>query len=269
MRPLIDTPLEIWEGVSAADLASHWRLPAVHLFSAVGSTNDVARRLADAGEPAGTLVLADEQLAGRGRGVRAWSSPPGVGLWCSFLYSGAPSAEVERLPIRVALAIAEALGPWVGNDLRVKWPNDLYLGGRKLGGILCEASWDGHRLGHVVVGVGLNILQAEEEFPDPIRELATSIRAFTGRPVSRFDVTTAAVGALRGLLTEPPPDAADFVDRFAARDYLHGRSVEIRDPESAHLLTEGRACGVGADGALLVESRDGVVRVRSGTVHLV
>ncbi len=269
----MDVPAATWEGCTGADLASHWALPAVHLFSAVGSTSDVARRLAQEGAPSGTLVIADEQLAGRGRGSRSWASPAGLGLWCSLVLRGLAADTIGLLPIRVALAAAAALDPWAGAPIRVKWPNDLLVGDRKLGGILCEASWDGHRLDHMIVGVGLNLLQAPEDFPEPIRPLATSLRAASGEPVSRFQVAGALIAALRPVLDDDRIGELDGVgevaDAFAARDALAGRRVEIREGDTERVLASGRASGIDDDGSLLVETGVGqVTRVRSGTVHI-
>jgi BirA family biotin operon repressor/biotin-[acetyl-CoA-carboxylase] ligase len=258
-----------WEGCSETRLAAHWLLPAVHLHSVAGSTNDLARRLAVAGAPTGTLVLAEEQRAGRGRGLNAWSSPPGVGLWASLVVRGLTPTDVGLLPIRVAVAVADALDPWAGDRLRVKWPNDLIIDDRKLGGILCEASWEGHRLDHVIVGIGVNLLQAPNEFPDALRDSATSLRAAIGRSLSRFDVATALLGALRPLVIDPIlADPEDLVKRFAGRDHLRGRMVEIRDAGTGRLLAAGRARSIDVDGGLLIESRDGFDIVRSGTVRI-
>jgi BirA family biotin operon repressor/biotin-[acetyl-CoA-carboxylase] ligase len=176
---------------------------------------------------------------------------------------------VGRLPIRIALAAARALDPWTDGAVKVKWPNDLFLGVHKFGGILCEASWEGPRLDHVIVGIGLNLLQAEDEFPEPLRPLATSIRVFTGRSVSRFDVATAVISALRPFATGAHPLGPDrIVENFASRDYLNGRYVEILEPESGRSLAAGYANGIHADGALRVESPEGLVMVRSGTVRI-
>jgi hypothetical protein len=133
---------DAWEGATAATLAAAWGVPAVHLFETVGSTNDAARTLADAGAPHGSVVLADAQTAGRGRSGRGWSSSPGLGVWMSMVVRPVASPAPGLLPILVGIAAAEALDPFV-QPLRtgIKWPNDLHLAGRKLAGILCEGSW--------------------------------------------------------------------------------------------------------------------------------
>jgi BirA family transcriptional regulator, biotin operon repressor / biotin---[acetyl-CoA-carboxylase] ligase len=244
-------------------------LPGVFLFRVVGSTNDVAGDLAREGCGSGTLALAEEQRAGRGRGSRTWESPPGVGLWCSLIGRDLPAAGLASLPLRVAHAVAGSLDPWLPGAVRVKWPNDLLVRGRKLGGILCEASWDGGRLQHVVVGIGLNLLQGADDFPPGLRTEATSVRLEVGRPISRFRIATEVVSRVRELLDGSDGSAAAFTPlTFAGRDALEGRQIEVLEPESGRILVAGTACGVDHAGSLLVSREGAIVAVRSGTVRL-
>src|SRR5688572_27808146 len=115
------TQAESWEGCTAAELATHWALPQVKLFQSVTSTNDVARRLAAGGAPSGTLVLADEQRAGRGRGSRSWASPAGLGFWGSIIIRGISADALGTLPLRVALAVARGLNSFAADGIRIKW----------------------------------------------------------------------------------------------------------------------------------------------------
>jgi BirA family transcriptional regulator, biotin operon repressor / biotin---[acetyl-CoA-carboxylase] ligase len=261
-------PLESWEGCTAVELARHWRLPAVHLFRVVGSTNDLARRLAAAGAAAGTMVIAEEQRAGRGRAGRSWESPAGLGLWCSFVMRPASAAELRRLPVLIGVAVAEALDVWseVGPVL-VKWPNDLLITGRKLGGILCEAGWEGAEPAHVVAGIGLNLLQDQSDFPLDIRPTAVSLRVAAGAPISRHAVASALVGAVRPIVLGPGDSLAIPRPRLQARDALLGRRVEVLEPGSGTLLLSGIAAGINAEGCLCVDTAGGTVTVGSGTVR--
>ena len=104
---MTDVRAERWEGATAAELAARWGVPAVHLFERIGSTNDAARALADAGAAAGTVVIAEEQLAGRGRGGKEWASPPGLGIWMTVILRPATLPAPGLLPILVGLAAAE------------------------------------------------------------------------------------------------------------------------------------------------------------------
>jgi BirA family biotin operon repressor/biotin-[acetyl-CoA-carboxylase] ligase len=201
------------------------------------------------------VVVAGEQTGGRGSRGRGWLSPPG-GLWLSALFRPRVSAGVELFGLRIGLAVAdavEALGP--GVQVRIKWPNDLMIGDSKLGGILCEARWQGESLGWVVAGVGINVANAipgdlqgialAERLPDVTPDLVelevtARLRAFDA-DLERLE--TAELAALR------------------RRDWLHGR--QLRGP------APGTAAGISEEGALLVRADSGaIIAVRAGTVEL-
>ncbi|HEX5723886.1 MAG TPA: biotin--[acetyl-CoA-carboxylase] ligase [Longimicrobiaceae bacterium] len=255
-----------WEGAGEAELARAWDVPAVHLYARAGSTNDVARALAEAGAPAGTVVLADEQSAGRGRGGKGWASAPGLGVWMSLVLRPAALPAPGLLPILVGLAAAEALDPFVRPArVAIKWPNDLQLAGRKVGGILCEGSWDAARPGAVVAGIGINVLHAPDDFPPEVQPLATSLRIAAGWSPPRAEVAGALVRALVPAVTEPPAQLAGaLLEAMRGRDALAGRPVHVT---GARALA-GTALGVTPSGALLVRGEDGVLHtVTSGTVR--
>jgi BirA family biotin operon repressor/biotin-[acetyl-CoA-carboxylase] ligase len=256
-----------WEGVAAEDLAARWGLPSVHLFARVRSTNDAARGLADGGAPHGTLVLAEEQTAGRGRSGRAWASPPGVGIWMSMVTRPASLPAPGLLPILVGLAAAEAIDPFVRPAAtQVKWPNDLQLAGRKVAGILCEGSWDGARPGAVVVGIGINVLHAPDDFPEEVRETATSLRIVAGWAPPRAEVAGAVAGAVARALARPPGQLTGaLLDALRRRDALEGRPIRVTGATE----TAGTAMGVSPAGALLVRTHEGRLQtVTSGTVRI-
>lgn len=264
---MIERRTERWEGATAAELAARWGLPAVHLYARVGSTNDVARALAEAGAPAGTAVLADEQVAGRGRSGRGWSSPPGMGVWLSMVLRPESHANPGLLPILVGLAAAEALDRFARpSPVRVKWPNDLQLAGRKLAGILCEGSWDAAGPGFVVAGIGINVLHSADDFPPELRPLATSIRIAAGWSPPRAEVAGDVARAIFRRVAHPPLqlDGA-LTTALARRDALAGRAVRVSGGEEL----AGTALGISPAGALLVRVPGGALRtVRSGTVRL-
>lgn len=243
-------------------------MPAVHLFRSVGSTNDVARRLAEEGAASGTAVLADEQLAGRGRLGRSWASPPGLGIWLSLIVRPRALPTPGVLPLNVALAVAHSLDRFLANKpAMIKWPNDLLFAGRKLGGILCEAVWEGARPAFVVIGVGINVRHTADDFPADLRVLATSLHRETGELPEMPDVAASVVRAV----TEGAGEAAERLDagnlsQFATRDALRDREVQVSGTTGATF--HGVASGIAADGSLLVRSSSGRLRsVRSGTVR--
>jgi len=262
-----DAVAERWEGAGAGELAARWGLPAVHLYARTGSTNDAARALADGGASHGTLVLAEEQTAGRGRSGRPWSSPAGLGVWMSMVARPALLPAPGLLPILVGLAAAEAIDPFVRPAVtQVKWPNDLQLAGRKIAGILCEGSWDGARPGAVVVGIGLNVLHAPDDFPGEVRGTATSLRIVGGWVPPRAEVAGAVAAAvMRALLRPPAQLTGGLLDELRRRDALEGRPVRVTGATE----TAGTAMGVTPAGALLVRTQQGRLQaVTSGTVRI-
>lgn len=262
---MTEVPAERWEGRTAAGLAEAWGLPQVHLYDRVGSTNDVARRLAEQGAPAGTVVIADEQVAGRGRGGKAWSSPPGLGIWMSLVLRPATLPSPGLLPILVGLAAAEVLDRYAGTRVMVKWPNDLQIDGRKLAGVLCEAVWSGEGVpAFVIAGIGINVLHAQEDFPPELRDVATSLHIATGNPLRRDDVAGAVAAAIFHAAASPPKELDDGqLEALAARDALLGRAVQVQGAQR----TSGIAEGISAAGALLVQAHGEVHAVTSGTVR--
>ncbi len=218
-------------------------------FRRVGSTNTVARELAAAGAPHGTVVTAAEQTAGRGRQGRTWTAPPDAALLYSAVLRPIESRH-SVMPLAVALAVcetAEALRP--GIECKVKWPNDVHLDGRKLAGILIEAR---PQDGWAVLGVGLNL--TIEAFPDELRDRAISLFPETGDdPVRALNERLDA-----WLGAEPEP----VLDAWRTRDALIGREVNWEQGS-------GVADGVDERGYLLVRLADGDrVALGAGDVHL-
>lgn len=260
-----------WDCATAGELAARWGVPAVHLLDEVGSTNDAARALAEAGAPGGTVVLAERQTAGRGRGGKAWQSPPGLGIWMSVVLRPPALPAPGLLPLLVGLGAAEGMEPFAGGAaVRVKWPNDVYLDGRKAGGILCEGSWDGAGARALVAGIGLNVLHGPDDFADEVRETATSLRIASVAAPSRADVAGAVVAAVLRRTASPPVRFGGAVlEALAARDHLAGRRVSVTATEDGAEALTGLAMGITPEGALLVRDERGVLRtVKAGTVRL-
>jgi BirA family biotin operon repressor/biotin-[acetyl-CoA-carboxylase] ligase len=225
-------------------------------FERVSSTMDVIHELAGQGAEAGTIVVAGEQLAGRGSRGRPWHSPVG-GLWLSALYRPPIASATEIISLRAGLAVASALEAHVPEPIRLKWPNDLMLEDQKLGGILCEARWVGEALAWVAVGVGLNL---RNSIPPELGSSAVSLQ-MQHPDLNEEQIQSSVVIALRSLdLREPKLTPAEL-DRFAARNWLTGRVIQ--EPLS------GTVSGVTADGTLLVRTQDGAdSAVRSGSIAL-
>jgi len=213
--------------------------PTVH-HRLTDSTNDRARELALAGASSGTVVVAAEQTAGRGRTGRTWSAPASSALLCSAILRPL-EAHHALLPLAVPLAVCEAAEALAPVECQVKWPNDVWLGERKLAGILIEArppEW-------AIIGVGLNLTIPDDGFPDDLRWAATSL----GHGVD----ATGALDALRvalGRWTAAEPE--EVVAAFDARDALRGREVAWEAAAKSGKYGEGVADGIDDRGNLVV-----------------
>lgn len=239
-----------WDGLAADELARRCSAPKLEVLAETDSTLDVAHELAERGAPAGTVVLADAQRAGRGRHGRPWSSEPGRGVWVTVVERPGDPRSLDVLSLRVGLCCAQALDAAAGERVGVKWPNDLVLRSGKLGGILTEASWTGSSLGWVAIGVGVNVAAP------PDVDTATGLR----HGVVRVDVLSAVVGAVRTAAARTGVLTLDEMMQFSERDVLAGR--RIASP------TVGTVVGIDATGGLVVDTAHGPETLRAGSVRL-
>jgi BirA family transcriptional regulator, biotin operon repressor / biotin---[acetyl-CoA-carboxylase] ligase len=227
--------------------------PRVH-HRLTDSTNARARELAVAGAPSGTVVTASEQSAGRGRQGRTWSAPPGKALLLSAIVRGLTHRDA-LLPLAVPVAVAQACDAFAGQQCGIKWPNDIWIDGRKLSGILLEGR---PQEGWAVIGVGLNVGTARDEFPDELREIATSLLIESGADPGVEAVLTAVLDSLERWLAA---DTREILGAWRERDVLLGSSVRWNGGE-------GTAAGLDDSGALLVDTGRDRVRLDAGEVHL-
>ena len=235
-----------------------------------GSTNDVAWEWARQGAPEGLLVLAERQLAGRGRGGNAWFSPPGAGVWASFLLR--PELGARRLgllPLAAGLAAAQA-AERVGAAAGLKWPNDLVAAdgsGRKLGGVLCESRAEGGGRAAVVLGSGVNVHPPAGGFPGELARSAGALATVAARAVSREDYLVALVQCLAEAYEALERGAeAAVVDAWRARAVVFGRAVSVAGAGAA---VHGVARDVAEDGALIVRLDSGAeLEVRAGQLEV-
>lgn len=207
---------------------------------------DAAHELARAGAEHGTVVLAGEQSAGRGRERREWQSPRG-GIWLTLVARGLGPRNLEVLPLRIGIAAAEALEAFTSERIGLKWPNDLFLGAGKLGGVLVEARWRGEQLDWAAVGIGINLSAPE-----------SADAAGLGRSVKRSAVAESLIPALLAAMSRTGVLATMELDAFASRDIARGRAISAPLP--------GIVAGIDESGALLVESAGGIRHVVSGSL---
>ena len=250
--------LDRWEGRPVEEWARRWDVPHVEAYDELPSTNDRLCELAEAGAAHFTVVTADAQTAGKGRGGKRWESPAGMGLWISFLVRSDSEVPPTLVPILVGLAATRALMRLCPSlKPGIKWPNDIEVEGRKLGGILCEGAGPGA----IVVGVGLNLRQGIEDFDPALKERAASIEMAGCMGVSRSRVASELLDAARSLVHSPPALLDERLrQEVRDRDILTGRTVRTE------VGVAGRAIGIAADGALLVEVEGRVQEIRAGGV---
>lgn len=231
----------------------------------VGSTNDVARAAGRKGEPDGTVVLAEEQTAGRGRRRRVWHSPPGTGLYVSLLIrEGGWLDRPELAQLGAGVAVAETLAEATAADVELVWPNDCYAAGAKIAGVLAEAETTGGRLEFLVCGIGINVNQGHEVFPDELRAHATSLARITGQQHDRTALLIrllGRLGELRALVGLRGPEA--LVHRWSSIS-PSSRDTEVQVDTIEGILS-GRTAGLSAEGALLLRVH-GEVETREITV---
>ena len=257
--------------LSAAAIRGHlgtsWLGREIVCRDEVDSTNTLARDLGRGGATHGTVVIAEAQNAGRGRLGRGWVSPPGRNLYLSVVLRPVVAPEeVSQLTLVAGVATCEAVREWCP-DARIKWPNDVLVGGRKVVGILCEMEV-GDAGPMVIAGIGVNLNAALEDFPEELRDKAGSLAIALGKRIDRARFTARLLDRLEQRL-----------DRFAGRGFadvasawetlsgMVGESVRVQQPGG---IVEGRVLGLDADGALRLAAPSGVEhRVVAGDVTVV
>ena len=250
---LVESPDVLSEAELESLRSTKWAGKSIFVFKETDSTNIQAKAGGEKGEPHGTLYVAESQSAGRGRRGRRWESPAGESIYMSLLLRPEfPPVKAPMLTLVMALAVARALREQTGVDVQIKWPNDLVVQGRKICGILTEMSID-----YVVIGIGINVNQ--NEFPEELKDCASSLKMETGRRFRRSHLIAAVMehfemyyeqflqeGSLAGLRKE-------YNELLVNKD----RQVKILEPGNHY---EAYALGINDTGELIVEKEDGSVQ---------
>ena len=250
-----------------SSMSTEWAGRNLLYFDETDSTNTAAKRAAEEGAPHGTLAVADYQSMGKGRRGRSWDAPHGVGIWMSIMCRPRlhPSC-ASMLTLVAALAVADGIQKTCGLTAQIKWPNDIVVNGKKVCGILTEMSTELECINYVVTGIGINA--NTEEFPEEIRQVATSLFLETGKRIRRSEVISAVMASyeryyalfmehenMKGLLEE-------YNSRLANLD----NQVRVLAPENEYT---GTALGIDEMGELLVKKENGeVTKVLSGEVSV-
>ncbi len=239
-----------------------------HSYNKVKSTNDIASGLAEQNAPEGTIVTADEQTKGRGRLGRVWHSPPDTGIYLSLILR--PDFLPENAPgisLIVALSLAETINEIIPDKVKIKWPNDVLISGKKTAGILSELSAEKNKINYLIIGVGININQATNDFPDDIKNLATSIKRPAGKKINR-------VKFLKQFLTKLEKEYLLYQKHSLKKahkrllQYSSLLNKEITLLSGKEKIT-GTVIDINTEGALVLKIGDKIKAFSSGEVTIV
>ena len=238
----------------------------MHHYDDIPSSNNEAKRLAAEGAPDGTVVVAEAQSTGKGRLSRGWFSPKQKGIWFSVVLR--PSflpQEAPKCTLLAAVAVARAMRR-LGFEVGIKWPNDILYGGKKLVGILTEMSAEMERINFVVIGTGINVNLSPEDFPDEVKDIATSLAMVKGEPVSRAALFAEVLDAMDALYIEAEANGfGAALDEWRRYSVTLGQEVNVIGVKETF---EGTAADIDEDGALLIDTAEGRRRVLAGDVSI-
>ena len=264
---LLRTADVLTETECRSDLAGRWLGNPFYFFDETDSTNTQAKLLAERGAPEGTLVLAETQTAGKGRRGRSWVSPPGDGLWFSFVLRPSIRPSVTpMLTLVAAMAVAAGIEDVTGLPARIKWPNDIVISGKKAVGILTELSAEALETNYVIVGIGINVNTTD--FPEEIRKTATSLYLESGVYFNRSSIVAAVMKRMEPYYKTylSTVSLAELRDEYMKRLVSLDRDVVVLEPQRER---RGVCEGIDHNGCLLVRGEDGSVeRVMSGEVSV-
>ena len=257
--------------MDAAELKSIWKPKWVGCeilyFDSIDSTNTKAQELAEKGYPSGTLVVADKQIAGKGRRGRNWESPSGCGIFMTLMLKPDINPNnASMLTLVSALAVAKALADITGKDAKIKWPNDIVIDGRKVCGILTEMSAQFDYINNIVIGIGINVNNSS--FPEEISATASSLRLLSGgKKYRRAEIIEKIMEYFEKyysifLETE---DLSALVNEYNAMLVNMKKQVKVLDPKEPF---EGTAMGITKTGELIVDTWESRKLVSSGEVSV-
>lgn len=248
-------------------IQGRWAGRTIDYKDTVDSTNERAKILASAGCPHGTLVTADAQEAGKGRRGRVWKSPKGTAVYMSLvLRPNLPPASASMVTLVAALASAEGIRRVTGAECGIKWPNDLVMGKKKMCGILTEMRAGLDKIDYVIIGTGINTGQTE--FPEELRDTATSVLLETGGKVNRCQLAAAVMKAFEEYYDryEQAGNMSLLMEEYNERLTGFGNPVRVLAPEGEYT---GVSRGIDEEGRLMVEMATGEMQaVVSGEVSV-
>ncbi len=230
----------------------------IHYEESVTSTNTLAVKDAYNGAPEGAIVVSEEQVSGKGRLGRSWYSPKFTGIWFSvILKPNIPPQQAPQLTLLAAVSVVRGIEAATGLKCDIKWPNDILINGKKTVGILTELQAEADRINAVIIGIGINVNQQPEHFPDELKETATSLSIEAGKKLNRSMILQAILKELEDLYMDYLENGFQVV-KLLWENY----AISIGKQIKARTLTdtiEGRALGITDDGVLLLEDKNGTI----------
>lgn len=252
-----------------ARLSGHLIGKKVHYLGEVDSTNTYAAKLVQKGAKEGEVVIADCQTRGRGRMQRVWHSPPGKNLFTSIILkpSTDPSS-ASQITLTAGVAVAELISEFCPGKVNLKWPNDVLVDGKKVCGILSEMKTKGHKIDHIIVGIGININMERQDFPEELQSSSTSLKEETGNHISRTDVAADLYKFFEKWYFTLITEGFDSIrDRWIKHSGVMGREIEVRGKDSKK---KGKVIGLDNFGALMLyDSEMSESRILSGDVFVI
>lgn len=254
--------VEIWAGLKTRTFARQ-----LQCYQRLGSTNATAIEFAEADAPEGTVVVAEEQLRGRGRLGRNWHSAPGLGIWSSVVLRPRVTPDaITGLSLVAGLAFAETVAHELGLEAQLKWPNDGLLDGRKVCGILVELSAEIGRVRYAVCGTGINVAHQPDDFPPELRATAGSLAMAAGVPVDRLSFYRTFLLQLETLYHRFQRDGLEpLLPGYRRHSLLLGKDVTVRRGD--HVIS-GTAEGIDELGRLVVRQGNETIAISSGEATL-
>lgn len=239
----------------------------IYYFSEIDSTNNEGKKQANLGCAEGSIVLAEEQNGGRGRLSRGWFSPVGKGIWLSIILRPPFNPyDAPKCTLMAAVAVTKAIRSVAQVQCGIKWPNDILYQGKKLVGILTEMSAEIDAINHVVIGMGINVNIAQDDFPDELQSIATSLSIIRGKEISRLILLNGILGELETAYTQVIQKGfPQMLDEWRELSITLGQKVDVMGSGRAF---SGTAIDIDQDGALLVQTEQCLERVLAGDVSI-
>lgn len=240
----------------------------IHYEESVPSTQKIAHRLAYDDAPEGTVVIAEEQVGGRGRMDRVWHSPKYTGIWMSMiLRPKIPLPKAPQLTLLTAVAVVQAIEELTPLSPQIKWPNDILVNGKKVTGILTELQAEADRIISIIIGIGINVNQKLEDYPEDLQSIATSLSIESGQQINRAALTRSVFHHLENLYKI-------YLEKgfFPIKLLWESYAISIGKTITARTLSgniHGKALGITDDGVLKIEDTEGTVhQVYSADIEL-